>query len=116
MRKGCGADRANFRWRVTAEPLREQRGAGYRGGATAAQKARFDDAAVFDSNGKLKNVAANGIADFNGCIGVREFTGVARVAEVIEDGVAEHLEKYSNDRDYLFLDGKYFLSMEAMTT
>jgi hypothetical protein len=35
---------------------------------------------------------------------------------VIENGVAEHLEKYSNDGDYLFLAGKYFLSMEAMTT
>ena len=69
----------------------EQRRAGYRGSATAAEEARLSDMSVHDPRGELEDVAADGIAHFDGGSGVGKFAGVSRVAEVIENSVAEHL-------------------------
>lgn len=51
---------------------------------------------MFHADCKLKNIAADRIADFDGGVGAGEFSGVARTAEVVEDGVAEHVRKYGN--------------------
>jgi hypothetical protein len=95
-RQGLRSDRARFAERFSAELLGQKRSASDRRGASAAEEARFGDAIPFHANRKLKNVAADRVADFHGGVGRRKFAGVARVAEMIEDGVAEHLRKYGN--------------------
>ena len=47
---------------------------------------------VIENRGELQDVAANRIADFDagGCAG--EFTRIARVLEMIEESVTEHVE------------------------
>ncbi len=47
-----------------------------------------------ENRSELQDVSANRIADFNlsGC--AREFTSVARVLEMVEQSIAEHMEKY----------------------
>ena len=61
----------------------EQRRAGYRGSATAAEEARLSDMSVHDPRGELEDVAADRIAHFDGGSGAGKFAGVSRVAEVI---------------------------------
>jgi hypothetical protein len=52
--------------------------------------------ATFHTNGKLKDIAADRIVDFDGGVSSGKFAGVSRIAEVIEDSVAEHIRKYGN--------------------
>ena len=89
-------DRASLSKRAIVEFLGEQRSARDRSGAAAAQKPRFRDALTFDAHGQLQNVAANRIADFHFSVGARELTRIARILKVIENGVAEHHQEYSN--------------------
>ena len=79
-----------------AELLGEQRSARDRGGAAATQKARFRNAFALDPHSELEDVAANGIADFHFGVRAGKFAGVARILKVIENGVAEHQQEYSN--------------------
>jgi hypothetical protein len=93
-----------------AKLLGEERSACNRGGAAAAQKARFRNAFPFDAHGELKDVAANGIADFHFGVGAGKLAGVARILKMIENSVAEHQRKYSNGdslfrRQIFFVDG-----------
>lgn len=74
--------------------LREKGRAGNRGGAAATKKANFEDASIFDARRKLENVSTDGVADFNASCRVGEVTSIARITEVIEDGFAEHFQKY----------------------
>ena len=78
--------------------LSKERSARNRGRAAAAQKARFDNAFIFDAHGELQNVAANRIADFHLGGGVRKFAGVTRILKMVENSVAEHQQEYSNAR------------------
>src|ERR1700731_2060423 len=80
--------------RAAAKTLGEHRSASYRGGAPAAEEARFRDTAVRDAGGELEDVAADGIAYLDGRGCARKLAGVSRVAEVIENGFAEHEWKY----------------------
>jgi hypothetical protein len=110
------------------ELLGEERGASDCGGAAAAEEANFRDAAVFEAGEQLQDVAANGIGDFDGSGSAGEFTRVARIAEVIENGFAEHRSQYRNPNGNLqretmsgyfpetLFGGKNFFSTEAMTT
>ena len=83
-------DRSGFRGCAAAELLGEERSAGDGGGATAAEETDFADAARFESGEKFEDVAADRIAHFDGCGGAGQFARVARIAEVIENGFAEH--------------------------
>jgi hypothetical protein len=49
---------------------------------------------VIENRGELQDISTDRIADFdlNGCAG--EFTSVARVLEMVEEGAAKHMEKY----------------------
>ena len=84
-------DLSGFRECAAAELLGEERSAGDGGGATAAEETDFADAARFESGEKFEDVAADRIAHLDGGSGVGKFAGVSRVAEVIENSVAEHL-------------------------
>src|SRR6266852_1318428 len=44
----------------------------------------------YDAGGELEDVAADGIAYFDGGGGAGKLAGVSRVAEMIENGFAEH--------------------------
>ena len=79
-----------------AELLGEQRSARDRGSAAAAQETRFDDAVALDAHRELQNVAANRIADFHFDFRAGKLAGVARILKMIENGVAEHRQEYSN--------------------
>ena len=70
--------------------LGQERGTGDCSRAAAAEEARLGDAAVFEANCDLENIAADGIAYFDSGIGVREFAGIAGIAKVSQYGVAEH--------------------------
>jgi hypothetical protein len=96
LRKRLRSDRAGLSECAAAELLREERSARNRRGAASAQKARFHDPFTCDAHGKLKDVAANGIADFHSRVRAGKFAGVARLLKVIENGVAEHHQEYSN--------------------
>src|SRR5208282_3127274 len=73
-----------------------QRAAGDGGGAAAAEKADFPDGVVFDDGGQLEDVAADRIADSDFCVSRRQFTGVARVLEMVEESFREHRENYGS--------------------
>jgi hypothetical protein len=96
LRKRLRGERARFRKCSVAQLLRKQRSAGNRCGAAAAQKTGFNDPFAFDPHGELQNVAANGIADLHFGVGAGQFAGVARILKVVENGVAEHQQEYSN--------------------
>lgn len=84
-RRGCG--------RGVVQVLGYKRCGGDGGGAAATQEADFSDTAVLDAGREAENVAADGIADFDGVRGAGKFAGVARMAEVIEDDFAIHCWK-----------------------
>jgi len=88
--KKIGGDRAGLGGRAAAEFFGEEGGAGNGGGATAAEEAGLDDMTIHDARGQLEDVAADGIACFHRCRRAGKFASVARVAEVIENGLAEH--------------------------
>ena len=95
LRQRFGGERAGFGESTIAQLLGEQRGARNCGGASAAEKTDLRDAALFHTNRQLKNIAADRVADFDDGIGRGKFAGIARIAEMIEDGVAKHREKVS---------------------
>jgi len=88
--KKIGGDRAGLGGRAAAEFFGEEGGAGNGGGAATAEEAGFGDVTIHDACGQLEDIAANGVADFYYCGRAGKFPGVARVAEVIENGLAEH--------------------------
>src|SRR5713226_3946886 len=51
-------------------------------------------AASFDARGEVKNVTADWVADFDAGVRAGKFAGVARIAKMVENGVAEHQRKY----------------------
>lgn len=89
----CG-DGAGVGDSFAGEFFGEERGAGDCRGAALAEETCFGDAAVFDASREMQDVAADRVGDFDGSCGVGEFTGVAWVLEVIEDGGAEHGFQY----------------------
>jgi len=75
----------------------EERSAGDCRSTALAEETRFGDASVFDSSGEMQNVSADRVGNFDGGGGVGEFADVARIFEVIEDGVAEHAFQYGKN-------------------
>src|SRR5438552_11946560 len=76
--------------RAAAQMLGEERSAGDRGCTPATKETHLGKAAVFHARGEFQDVAADGIRDFDGRGGVRKLAGIARLAEMIENGFAEH--------------------------
>src|SRR2546425_3194949 len=89
-----GGNLAGLGGRASGEQFGEKRTAGNRSHAAAGLETGLGDAAVFQANGKLENVAASGIADFNDRRCVRKLSGIARVLEVLENGGAIHAKEY----------------------
>src|SRR6266851_2775507 len=58
------------------------------------ERERFGDAASFDARGEVKNVTADWVADFDAGVRAGKFAGVARIAKVVDYGVAEHQREY----------------------
>lgn len=83
-------DGARFGKRAATNLLCQERSTSDRGRATAAQEARFGDAYVHDPSGELQDVAADGITHFDCAGGIAELANIARIAEVLENGFAEH--------------------------
>ncbi len=96
LRKRLRGERASLSQCAVAELLGEERSASNRRRASAAQKTCLLNAFAIDAHGKLKNIAANGVADFHFGVRPGKFTGVARILKMIENGVAEHQQEYSN--------------------
>src|SRR5260370_14493968 len=98
---------------------------------------------MLDAGGEVKNVTGDWVADFDAGVRAGKFAGVAGIAEMVENGVAEHQREYGKPvrcaqrrsgearlqdaqpemavprscfPDGYFCGGKYFLSMPAMTT
>jgi hypothetical protein len=94
LRKKISRETLRFCQSAPGDLLREKGRAGNRGGAAATKKANFEDASVLDACRKLENVSTGGVADFNASCRIGEVTGIARITEVIEDGCAEHFQKY----------------------
>jgi hypothetical protein len=112
LRKGIRGDRAHLFRRHIPQLFCSKRGARDRRGTPPAKKPHVGDATIFESRKKFKDVAADRIRHLDNRIGVRQLSGVSRIAEVLENGVAEHVlfgEAY-------FFGGRYFFSTEATTT
>ena len=82
-----GSERAQF---PALDGFGEERGTGDGGGAAAAEETDFTDEIVFDDGGEMKDIAADGITDFDFCVSGGEFTGVAGMLEMIEENFGEH--------------------------
>src|SRR5207245_3773888 len=93
--KKFGGDATGFRWRAAAQLFGQQRSAGNRRSAAAAQKPGLGDPAGFETREEPEDVAANRIRNFDGCSGITELAGVTRVSAVIENGFAEHFSSFS---------------------
>src|SRR3989454_1752672 len=136
-----GRNLAGLGGRASGEQFGEKRTAGNRSHAAAGLETGFGDAAVFQANGKLENVAASGVADFNDGRCAGKLSGIARVLEVVENNGAVHGNEYPkpaayaqrppNARPFFFHEygkppgnyltprigfGRYFFWMEAITT
>ena len=136
-----GRNLAGLGGRASGEQFGEKRTAGNRSHAAAGLETGFSDAAVFQANGKLENVAASGVADFNDGRCAGKLSGIARVLEVVENNGAIHAKEYPKPAAYaqrplnafpfLFGEcgkhpgnyltprigfGRYFFWMEAITT
>ncbi len=85
-----GRNRTRCSESAACEALRQERGASDGSCTTAAQEARFGDAAIFDSRGKLQNVATDRIRRLHLRARGRQLAGVARIPEVVQDQFAEH--------------------------
>jgi hypothetical protein len=88
----------NVGQRTGFELFGEERSASDCSRAAATEETNFGDAAVFKPSKELQDVAANGIGHFDGSGGAGEFAGVARIAEVIENGFAEHCPSIAINR------------------
>src|SRR5713226_5212503 len=86
--------------RASGEQFGEKRTAGNRSDAAAGLETSLGDAAVFQANGKLENVAASGIADFNDGRCPGKLSGIARVLEVLENSGAIHAKEYPKPAAY----------------
>ena len=95
-RKRLRRKRAGLSQGAALDLLGEERSARDRSGAAAAQKARFRDTIAVDAHGELQNVTAHRIAHFHFGVGAGKVAGIARILKVIENGVAEHQQEYSN--------------------
>jgi len=84
--------------------LREKGSAGNRGRAAAAKKAGFEYASILDLCRQSENVSADRVADFNCGRRPCEFSGIARMTEVFEDGCAEHFPTVSRKQGKLNLE------------
>lgn len=91
IRKRFCGDGAGFGERAATEFFGQDRSGSNRCGAAPAEKARFRNTPIHNARRYLEDVAADGIAYFDGNACARELPGVARVAEVVENGFAEHL-------------------------
>src|SRR6266849_5848026 len=136
-----GGNLAGLGGRASGEQFGQKRTAGDRSHAAAGLETGFGDAAVFQANGKLENVAASGIADFNDGRCAGKLSGIAGVLEVLENDGAIHAKEYPkpaaytqrppNAFSFLFGEcgkhpgnylapligfGRYFFCMEAITT
>ena len=94
LRERFGGDAAGFRRRAAPEFFGQEGGAGNRRSAAAAKKARFRDTAVNNARRKLEDVATDRIAYLHRCSGAGQFSGIARIAKVIEKRFAEHFREY----------------------
>ena len=94
LRERLRGESARFRQRPVAKLFGQERSAGNRGGAAAAQKTRFGNAFPFHAHGKLQNIAAHGIADFYFGVRAVQFSGIARILKMVENSIAEHQRKY----------------------
>jgi len=94
FRKRVCGDVARFGETPITELLRQERRASNRRCAAAAKKPDFLNTSPGNARSQLEDVPANGIADFHGCGGAGQLSGVARIAKMIEYGFAEHLRKY----------------------
>jgi mutator protein MutT len=94
---GVDPERSEFLTRLAAHPFGERGAAGDRGRAAAHLVANLGDPAVFKARGQPQDVAASGIRDFDRDRGRREFTHVARIFEMIEEGFAvQEARSHSN--------------------
>ena len=75
--------------------------------AATAQKTRLYDSPLLQSRGQLEHVSADRVANLHNRIRVRQFSGVSRIPKMIENRFAEH---------YFIFGGRYFFSIEAITT
>lgn len=85
-----GGDVAGFCTRAATEFFGQEGRAGNRCGAAAAEKARFRDTPFNNARRELQDVATDWIANLHGCRGIGQFSGIARIPKVIENGFAEH--------------------------
>src|SRR5260370_39732718 len=86
--------------RSSCEQFGEKRTAGDRRHAAAGLETGLGDAAVFQANGELEDVAASGIADLNDGRCAGKLSGIARVLEVLENNGAVHAKKYPKPAAY----------------
>jgi hypothetical protein len=93
---GVRGERARFREAAIQKSFGQERRASDRRRAPSAEEARFGDLAILQADCQFEDVPAHGIADFDSGVGVWKFAGIARVAEVLENGVGEHFQKYRN--------------------
>src|SRR5713226_9625640 len=95
-----GRNLAGLGGRASGEQFGEKRTARNRSHAAAGLETRLGDAAIFQANGKLENVAASGIADFNDGRCPGKLSGIARVLEVLENSGAIHPKQYPKPAAY----------------
>jgi hypothetical protein len=101
--KGCGGQVAqgagNFLWRdgvkfcggFADKHIGERGAAGNGGDAALCLEACGGDATIFvEEHGEAQHVSADGICHFDGGGRAGQITGVAGIAEVVEDDVGEH--------------------------
>jgi hypothetical protein len=81
--------------RYSANQLRKRGPASHSRNASFREKSDFRDVTLSNLHAQLQNVAASGILDLRGCVGVGYFAGVAGVLEVIEKLGRIHLKNCS---------------------
>jgi hypothetical protein len=92
---GQGVEFAQF---PAMDEFGKKRACGNGGGATAAEETGCVDAIVFQDRSELQDVATNGIADLDVGGGGGEFTDIARVLEMVEESITEHMGKYPSEQ------------------
>ena len=64
--------------------LRKRRTASHSGNASFGQKTDFCNLSVLNPHAQFQNIAASRILDLHDCVGIGNFTRVARILKVIE--------------------------------
>jgi len=85
--RGEGLEGAQF---PALNAFGQERGAGDGRSTTTAEEADFADGAVIHDGGELKDVAADGIGDFDLGVGGGKFARIARMLEVFEEDLGVH--------------------------